>query len=352
VKPADSPRLLVVRLGSLGDLVHTLPAVATLRAAFPAARIDWLIEARWQELLELNPDVTSLIPANTLAWRRALLAADTWHSFRELVRALRRARYDLALDFQGLYKSALATWLSAAPRRLGFERDALKEAGAARFYTERVGVPAGAHVVENYLALARAAGAGTPAIRFPLPTRPEDDAAVAALLAEHHLENFFIISPGGGWGAKCWPIERYAQLHNALARERGWRCVLNAAPNEQPLVNEFMSQARVAQPVHLRLAPRQLAALIRRARLLVSGDTGPLHLAAAVGTPLVGLYGPTDPARNGPYVGASGRGVVLHHPEAGPLTYKHDDRPSPAMLAITVEEALGAVNCCLEAAGG
>jgi len=344
-----TPRLLIVRLGSLGDIVHALPAVASLRAAFPKARMDWLVEARWQELIELNPDLTNVLSVDTRGWRRRLLSGATWRSLAAVRRTLRGAGYDLALDLQGLYKSAGFAWLSGAPRRIGFDAGVAKEAGAAWFYTERVRPPAGGHVIEMNLALAKAAGATEAHLRFPLPTRPEDEAAVEELLRGHHLGEFVVLSPGGGWGSKCWPIERYAALHNILGRERGWRTVVNAAPGEEHLVREFQAQARVSRPVHFSLRLRQLVALLKRARLVVSGDTGPLHLAAALGTPVVGLFGPTDPVRNGP---RGPRAVVVHHGEIAPVTYKHEDRPSPAMLAIGVEEVIAAVNRCSEVAGG
>ncbi len=344
-----TPRLLIVRLGSLGDILHTLPAVASLRAAFPDARIDWVIEERWKDLLEFNPDVSSTIIVSTHAWRAALDQRGTWREVRAAVGGLRDAHYDAALDFQGLLKSALLARLSGAPRRIGFDSSALKEPAAAMFYTELVRPPEGVHVVEMNLALARAAGAANAVLQFPLPTRPEDEAYIDEQLRAHHLQDFFILSPGGGWGAKRWPLDRYALLHNTLARERGWRSFLNAGPGEEPLVQEFMAQARVVRPVHFPLTLRQLVALVRRARLLVTGDTGPLHVAAAVGTPLVALFGPTDPVRNGPY---GGRSVVLHHREQAVISYKHEDTPSPAMLAITVEEALAAAKRVLEEAGG
>lgn len=344
-----TPRFLLIRLGSMGDIVHALPAAASLRAAFPEARVDWLVEARWQDLLALNPDLTNVIPVDTLAWRRAPMRARTWRSLAGLRRTLREARYDAALDFQGLYKSAVLARLSGAARRIGFAQEFAKEPGAARFYTERVRPPGNTHVIEMNLALAQAAGARETTPRFPLPVRPEDESAVDTLLSTHRLRDFFVLSPGGGWGSKCWPLERYTMLHNVLARERGWRTVVNAGPGEEPLVREFMDRARVSQPVHFPLTLRQLVALLKRARLLVSGDTGPLHLAAALGTPVVGLYGPTDPVRNGP---CGRRAVVVHHREQATITYKHEDETSPAMLAITVEEVVAAVHRCLEAAGG
>ncbi|HXE74955.1 MAG TPA: lipopolysaccharide heptosyltransferase I [Candidatus Xenobia bacterium] len=334
------PRLLILRLSSLGDILHTLPAAATLRASFPQARLDWVVEDRWKDLLELNPDVTNVIPVSTKAWRAALNQSGTWREVRRAVAALRDARYDAALDFQGLMKSALLARLSGARQRIGFDADAAKESAAAMFYTLHVRPPAGAHVVEMNLALARAAGAEKQVVKFPLLTRPEDEAYIEEQLRAQQVNDFFILSPGGGWGSKRWPLERYAQLHNALARERGWRSFLNTGPGEEALVEEFMREARVVKPAHFPLTLRQLVALVKRARLLVSGDSGPLHIAAAVGTPLVALFGPTDPLRNGPY---GGRSVVIHHCEQAVISYKHEDTPSAAMLAITVEEVLAAI---------
>jgi len=346
-----TPRFLVVRLGSLGDIVHALPAVASLRDTFPQARIDWLVEARWAELLELNPDLSNIFPVDTRGWRRAPLSSATWRSVGALRRTLREARYDSAIDFQGLYKSAVLAWMSGARRRIGFARSVAKEAGVARFYTEEVQSPSGVHVIEMNRALARAAGAGETPVRFALPTSAEDESQVEEMLRAHHLGEFVVLSPGGGWGSKCWPVERYAALHNTLARERGWRTVLNAGPGEEKLVSAFQAQARVTKPVHLTLTLRHLVALLKRAKVLVSGDTGPLHLAAALGTPVVGLYGPTDPARNGPY-GPRSVGVVVHNREKATITYKHEEETGPALLAITVEEVVAAVMRALEASGG
>ncbi len=346
-----SPRFLLLRLSSLGDIVHALPAVAALRAAFPQARLDWVVESRWREVIELNPDVSNVLAVDTHAWRRAPLAARTWRSLAALRQTLRQACYDVAIDLQGLYKSAVLAWLSGAPKRVGFAKGCAKEPGAALFYTECVLPPANTHVIEMNLALAKAAGAREGPWQFPLPTRPEEEAEVERWLASQHLRDFVVLSPGGGWPSKCWPVERYAAVHNILARERGWRTVLNTGPGEEALANQFLAEARVTRPVLFSQSLRHLLALVRRARLLISGDSGPLHLAAAVGTPVVGLYGPTDPVRNGP-PSPPARAVVLHHRQTPSNTYKHDRKPSPAMLGITVEEVVAAVNQVMESSRG
>ncbi len=343
--------ILLVRLSSLGDVVHALPVLETLRAAFPDARIDWLVEQQWQELVELHPALTNVIPVDTRAWRRAPFKRSTWKELRSTLRALRRGRYDVALDLQGLYKSSLLAFAGGVKKRLGFDVSSLKEPGASIFYTGQVAQPGAEHVVEKNLALAAALDAKKPVRNFCLPTTTEDENYVEEQLQKEGVKEFFVISPGGGWDSKCWPVERYAELHNYVAQESGWRCFLNIGPGEETLRTEFLSKNPAPPPVYFPLTLRQLVVLLKRAKVFVSGDTGPLHLAAAVGTPVVALFGPTDPARNGPYAKDSSRAVVLHHNELGIRTYKHERETSPAMLAISVEEAQTAVDRVLEASG-
>jgi len=336
---------LVVRLGSMGDIVHTLPAVAALRRRYPQARLDWLVEARWQELVEVNPHITQCISVDTLGWRRQLFTPVTWRAIVEKLRALRRQRYDCVIDFQGLYKSAVLAWLADAHRRLGFHERFLREPGCFVFYTERVvpvaSLAGAAHVIELNLALvARLEAQPAPPLAFDLPTTADDEAYVENQLRKHRLGEFFILSPGSGWASKCWPVERYAELHDALVQQRGWRGVVNVGPGEELLAAAIDRLARAAKPVRLATRPRQFVALARRAQLVVSGDTGPLHVAAVVGTPVVGLYGPTDPRRNGPY----GRRVaVVYNPGVAPVSYKRARGYSPAMLSISIEQVLTAV---------
>ena len=347
-----SQRILLVRLGSLGDIVHALPVAATLRAAFPEARIDWLVEHQWQELVELHPDLTNVIPVDTRGWRRAPFSGSAWRELRNAIGAVRRGGYDSVLDLQGLYKSSLLAFAGGAARRVGFDVYSLKEPGASMFYTGQVAPGNAGHVVEKNLALAAAVGAEQPVLRFDLPATPEDEEHVEKMLKEKQLKDFFVISPGGGWGSKLWPLERYAGLARTIVRGRGWQCYLNTGPEEERLLEGFRAKAPDVSPVNFSLTLRQLIVLLRRAKLLVCGDTGPLHLAAALGTPTVALFGPTDPGRNGPYALQPERAAVVHYKELGIRTYKHESEPSPAMLAITVEEAMAAVDRVLEGAGG
>jgi lipopolysaccharide heptosyltransferase I len=322
-------RFLVVRLGSLGDIVHTLPAAGALRESFPGARIDWVVETRWQALLNGNPDLDKVIPLDRASWR----------SIRECVRELRAARYTCAIDFQGLYKSAALALFSGASRRVGFDRAHAREGGAAMFYNKRVAPPAG-HIIEQNLALVCALGARATTPRFPLHVTPKAEAEVEQLLSGQGLKEFYVISPGGGWPGKCWPAEQYGHLHRRLAEKYRWRGVVNYGPGERKLAEAVRLVAGEPEPVLLSLELPQLVALLRRAKFVVAGDTGPLHLASALGTPVVGLYGPTDPVRNGPYNSAN---IAVRNARADETTYRRSAQPAPSMLSITVDQVVAAV---------
>jgi heptosyltransferase-1 len=328
-------RFLLVRLGSLGDLIHALPAASALRDAFPEARIDWLIEPKWRRLLEGNPDLTEII---SLEKKSAVGLITT-------VRKLRAAEYTCAIDFQGLYKSALPAFASGASRRIGFPSTYAREGFASVFYSDKIN-PRGAHKVDHNLTLVQAAGASPSPPRFPLTLRPEDEKQVTQDLARHNLTEFFVLNPGGGWRSKCWPPERYGELHHRLAAQHGWRGIVTFGPGEESLAQELVSAAGTPPPIALPLGLGPLMALLRRAKFVVSADTGPLHLASALGTPVVGLYGPTDPARNGPYGGTS---IVIRNPAKSETTYRRGASYSPPMLSITADQVADAVARLLNA---
>jgi heptosyltransferase-1 len=328
VAPGDQ-RFLVVRLGSLGDIVHTLPAVHALRAAYPNARIDWLAESRWTALLEGNPDVTEIVAFDRRSWRDAI----------DCVKKLRATRYTCALDFQSLYKSAILSYASAAPRRVGFDSSYAREGLAAKFYTEHVS-PRGTHKVDHNLSLVEAVGAKKTEVRFPLVVQRDAVVQVDRELVARGLREFFVLSPGGGWRSKCWPPERYGALYRELSRRYEWRGVVSFAPGEEGLADVLRRAVGSPEPIIIPFGLAQLPALLRRARFLVAGDSGPLHLAVALGTPVVGLYGPTDPARNGPY---STTDIVVRNAKPDETSYRRGKEFSRAMLSISVDDALNAV---------
>ena len=286
-------RLLVVRLGSLGDLVHTLPAVSAIRRAHPDTELDWLVDAAHRELLDLVPILSSVI----------VLRRPTPQGWWEARRELRARQYSVALDFQGLLKSGALAWLSGARRIIGFDAASLREPAAAWFYSESVPVGHTTHVIEKNLHLAARVGAETSRLEFPIAevSSPVLDAVRAA-----GVDAFVLLNGGAAWPNKRWPAERFGRIARWLRERHGLRSVALWGPGEQDLAAEVVrvsgGAATAAPPTGL----RDLVALARAARLIVSGDTGPTHIAGAVGTPTVALFGPTDPARNGPW----GRGDV------------------------------------------
>jgi lipopolysaccharide heptosyltransferase I len=282
-------RLLVVRLGSLGDLVHTLPAVAALRRAHPAAEIDWLVDRVHQPFLALVPPISTVIA----------LANRTAGAWLDVRRRLRARRYDAALDFQGLIKSAVLARWSGAREVAGFARAALREPVAAWFYTRRVPVDDSRHVIWKNLELARAAGAGEPREPFEFPLGDAGSAAIAAF--RDGAGAFALINPGAAWPNKRWPPDRLGEIARRLADRWTLRSVVLWGPGEQALGAEVVSASNGAATLAPPTTVQDLVGLARGARLVVSGDTGPLHIAAAVGVPAVALFGPTNPRRNGPW---------------------------------------------------
>lgn len=322
-------RFLILRMGALGDIVHTLPAVSALRESFPLARIDWLVDRKWNSLLAGNPDVNATIPMDRSDWL-AIVAA---------VRKLRATQYTTVIDFQSLYRTAILGWISGVPRRVGFASSYARERGAALFYTENI-TPRRRHKVEHNLELVESLGARASEIRYPLKVSAEAQEQVGRVLTANRMQEFFVLSPGGGWGSKCWPAERYGELHRAVAARYGWRGVINFGPSERELAEIVQRTAGDPPPIAQMFDLPQLLALLNRAKFLIAADTGPLHLASALGTPVIGLYGPTDPARNGPY---SKEAIVVRNATLEETTYRRGKTPAPSMLSITVEQVLDAI---------
>lgn len=288
-------RILVVRMSSLGDVVHTIPVVAALRRALPDAHLDWLVDGRYGELVELVPVVDHVVAA------RASGRSD-WRALPGVVRMLRTSRYDVALDLQGLLRSAAIARLSGARRVIGFKPAHLREPMARFLYTEAHEIGQPVHVVEKSLALAGALGARSEKWEFPISEPPGATSAAARdLLGMSPTEAFVLINPGSAWSSKCWPPERYGALAARLSSEEALRSVITWGPGEearaQAVADASSGAAMPSPPTSL----VDLIAIARAASIVVAGDTGPLHIAAAVGTPVVGVYGPSDPRRNGPW---------------------------------------------------
>lgn len=274
--PDSSPRFLVIRLSSIGDIVHALPAVAALGETFPQAEIHWVVETRHAGLLEGNPFVHRLVRLDTLGWRRKLASLHTIESIVRGVAALRQVKYDAAVDLQGLYKSALIAWLSRSRARLGLAENWLREPAAGVLYTERVAPRASSHVIEMNLALVERLGV-RPVARerwqFPLPCNKVDDQYVAQVLAFSSSDDFLVINPGGGWKTKCWASENYADLIRLLAGELSGNFFLTGSTEEEPLIREIIQKAGSTRVKHFPSTITQFIALVRRAKLFLGGKS-------------------------------------------------------------------------------
>ena len=281
-------KILIVRLGALGDIVHALPAAMALREALPGAEIDWLVESRHARLLDVFPAVDRVVPIDLRA-PAATLA---------VVGRLRARGYDVALDFQGLMKSALFARLSGAARVIGFSKPALREPAAAAAYTETVEPGEHGHVIRKNLALLRALGIQTDRIAMPVPHVSSD---IVADVEAADGGRFGILNPGAGWPNKQWAPERFGALAAATQQGAGLPWLVVWGPGEEPIARRVEESSGGAAMLAPETSLADLTALIVRAEIVVAADTGPIHLAAAVGTPVVGIYGPTDPGRNGPW---------------------------------------------------
>ncbi|MCS7080724.1 MAG: lipopolysaccharide heptosyltransferase I [Chloracidobacterium sp.] len=295
--------ILIVKLSSIGDVVHAMPAVAALRRAFPAARLTWVVERVAAPLVLDAPGLDEVVVLDTRRWRRRWRARETYVQLATCLTALRRRPVDAALDFQGLMKSAVVTWCSRAQRRIGFATEALRERLGRWAYTEQVPVERGEHVIRRNLRLAAALGAPVPeTYEFLLPSLEVERERVAAQLAAHGVTGAFaLLNPGGGWVTKRWPPANFGRLAEVLWMRHGLASVVSYGPGEEPLAQEVCATAQRAPIASFPTTLREYLALAQRAAVFVGGDTGPLHLAAAAGTPIVGLYGPTAAERNGPF---------------------------------------------------
>jgi heptosyltransferase-1 len=343
-------RLLVVRLGAMGDILHALPAATALRVAHPEWTIEWVVEPTWRALLAaggsvgrdtgasrpLQPLIDRLHIAASKQWRKRPLAAETRSEISTLRRDIKLEHYDAVLDLQGALRSAVISRMAASRRFIGESNP--RERLARWLFTERIETHA-PHVIEQDIELASAvAGDALIPVQSMLPFDPAAEAWADERLASDDRSPVVLMNPGAGWGAKRWPVERYAEVARGLLN-RGYRVLVNAGPGEVSLADTIMKKTG-GGVTPLLCSVEQLIAITRRARLAIAGDTGPLHLACALGRPVVGIYGPTDPSRNGPY---GTRFKVLRSPESRRDHTRHE-APEAGMLTIMPEEVLQAAD--------
>jgi lipopolysaccharide heptosyltransferase I len=336
-----SPRILIVRLSAIGDVIHGMPLACTLRERFPAAFLAWAVEERAAMLLRGHETLDELITLPR-GWLKS--PGTVWR----LARRLSAMNFDTAIDVQGLTKAAIVAWLSGAKRRIGFGNPWGREL-SQWFNTELVDTTA-EHAVDRTLQLLLPLGIVSPEVRFQIPEHPADRAAAEQMIRRAGLGcGFAMLNPGAGWPSKLWPTQRYAAVAEHLGRS--WKLpslVVWGTENERAMAERIVSQTSA----HARAAPSmaltQLAALARRCRLFVGPDTGPLHLAAAVGASCVGLYGPWPAARHGPY---GPRHIALQERFFEGSTRARRNAPPEFMEAIGVELVCEACDRILERDG-
>jgi len=324
----SDPRFLIVRLGSLGDIVHTFPAVSGLRNTFPRAEIIWLTHPRWLNLVASSGLASEIWPVDS----RDLT------SVRQTIAKTRAQNWDAAIDYQGLWKSALLPFLAGVPKRIGFSSETIREFGVPILYTDRVH-PGSAHIADQNGELSLRAGAQNAVGPIKLQVSEIDRQRVSSDLTAAGVDRYIVLSPGGGWRSKCWPAGRFGELCQKIREELNVRCVINYGPGEETLAATVKSASGTAEPLVYDGELGQLMALLQNAQCIVGGDTGPLHLAVALGTKAVAIFGPTNPARNGPY---PPQPYVLRDPTAV-TTHKRETQTNPSLLKISVAQVFDAV---------
>ena len=343
---SDGSRLLVIKPSSLGDIVLALPAVAALRRWCPGATLTWLVKPEWREILEGNPDIDEIVTLPASAC-----------SLLQTVALLRSKRFDLVVDLQGLFRSGLLALLTGAPVRVGF---AGAREGSSFFYTHRVSLPVpkapwrflDMHAVDRNLAVAASLGADIESVQFPIPSFPSDELAIEGWLEQAGVQpgdQLIAIAPLDRGGVRSWPLERFVAAARALSQARGVRIVLMGTSADSRISAEFR-KAVGDKLVDLlgKTRVRQLGTLLRRVHVLIANDSAPIHIAAAVGTRVVALFGPTSPVRSRPY--ADGH-VVLRVPIAcSPCEKRTCANPKhfECLTAITVAEVVEAAMRLLE----
>ena len=342
-------RLLIVRLSAMGDIIHAMPAVSALRRHCPDAFIGWAIEQRWAPLLTSRdqqqpshrgpeqPLVDAVHRTTLKRWKAAPLAKDSRQAIAAIRAELRGQHYDAAIDLQGAIRSAVLARMSGAKKLVG---EASPREYPARWWFDQKVETRAAHVIEQ----AHEVIGGF--VRQQLPITPTEFPYDSA--AEQWAESlvgkrgrFAILNPGAGWGAKCWPAERYGTIASEL-KKNGVTNLVNVGPGESHLGTEVVAQSDGAASV-VECSISQLIALTRRAALFIGGDTGPMHLASALQVPVVAIFGPTDPQRNGPF---NSPNIVLRNPESK-RDHSRRAQPEEGLLTITVDEVLEAARTLL-----
>ena len=345
-----SPKILIIRLSSLGDILHTLPAFTSLRVSFPDAKIDWLVAGKFEFLLSAVRGIDEIHALNTMPQNPDSRIRYAWREAWNTLLKLRARHYDFSIDFQGLLKTAFLGFTSGSNMRLGFSGDLVREPPAHWFYHRTIAKPQKqVHVLTLNQMLAALAGANPMSASCDFNVAENDRQMIDSLLSKNQLKDFVVINPGGGWPTKRWSPERYGILAKKIQEELGLPVVVTTGPGEDSFYRAIAAQCGKPAPLHFPVSFLQLIPLLQKTRLLIGGDTGPFHLACALGTATVGIFGPTSPIRNGPW--RDGDEVVIHTLPCS-FCYGRKCDTNNECMDITVDEVFLAVIRRLENKGG
>jgi heptosyltransferase I len=327
IQPKNPEKILIVKPSSLGDIVHSLPFLNILRICYPNTEIHWVIAKVFQGLLEGHPMINKLWIINKDSWTKMNRAKETIDEIRSLFKALKKERYDLAVDLQGLLRSGIITSATGAPVRVGF-----KEAreGSRFFYTHKVAGGKGIHAVDRYLKVAEYLGCDTSIIAFPFPLHQ-----FPAIKLPH---DYAVIVPGARWETKRWPPEQFGKLASLLPLPS----IIVGSQGDIHIADDIVALSdNKASSLAGKTNFQELIAIVRGAKFMISNDSGPMHIGAALGVPVYAIFGPTDPLRTGPY--GKGHTIIRGDVSCSPC-FKRKCNDMKCMKNISAEKVCGIIN--------
>jgi len=344
--------ILIIKLSAIGDVIHSLPSLRALREIFPDARISWVVETAASDLLIGNPDLDRIIISHRKKWAANLRnlrdVRDTFSEAASFLRDLRDRNYDIIIDFHGLFKSAVLAFLARGKRKIGY--DSMQELSGI-FYNEKITEDMGKHAVDRYLDFPRYLGFKGDKAEFKIYPGVENERQVEDLLRAHQIEPgdpVIAVSPQALWDTKLWDNQKFAALCDRISDELGMKIVFTGSGAEEMIADITAKMKTAAVNLEGRTTLRGLAALFKRVSLLVTTDSGPMHLAAAMGTPVVAIFGPTSPARTGPY-GGTHNVIQKIDMKCVPCFLKHCETKD-CMDSVTVDEVFQAVKMRIKTA--
>lgn len=335
--------ILILKLGSLGDVVHTLPLVNVLRDSFPRVRIGWIVEKRFSDLIERHPSVDEVF-----VFDRVKSISRSFRAFIRIVRKIRSKKYDIIVDLQGNLKGSLFVLLSGCCRRMGFRRGSSRIENVSTFFTNWKVAEEGSHIIERNLSFAKVLGVEGRNISFRISVLESAKRDIDDFLKGKNIQDrqIVIMHPGVTWVTKRWALKNYSLLAEKITKRfSNSAIVVTAGPGESALADKIQKSCSAHTVVAKNMNLSGFTALLDRCDVFISSDTGPLHLAAALGKKVIGLYGPTDPVRNGPYGSAN---FVIRKEMSCSGCWQRKCSDVRCMDGITVSDVMGKVEACLK----